>query len=152
MADEIPGSEATPAISRASPIVEKAPNSNTTVAATPGPQPPSETSQKDVVMSDAPTDQAPSPAPANLAPSPAPVRTGTPALGSRAPSVHPDHGFTMPSEAVAHGDSTRRYLNTKVTGALLEGMKQLAKNQPTDPLRFLGEYLIRKSKESEGNS
>lgn len=70
-----------------------------------------------------------SPAPANLAPSPAPARTGTPAQGSRAPSVHPDPGFTMPSEAPAHGDSTRRYLNTKVTGVLLEGMKQLAKDQ-----------------------
>jgi hypothetical protein len=35
----------------------------------------------------------------------------------------------MPSEAAPHGDATRQYLNTKVTGALLEGMKQLAKNQ-----------------------
>jgi COMPASS component SDC1 len=35
----------------------------------------------------------------------------------------------MPSEAAAHGDPTRRYLNTKVTGVLLEGMKQLAKDK-----------------------
>lgn len=75
-----------------------------------------DTPQRDVVMADVPTDQA-SPAPATFAPSPAPGRTGTPAHGSRAASAHPDPGFTMPSEASLHGDSTRRYLNTKVTGA-----------------------------------
>lgn len=35
----------------------------------------------------------------------------------------------MPAEARPHGDETRRYLNTKVTGVLLEGMKQLAKDK-----------------------
>lgn len=35
----------------------------------------------------------------------------------------------MPAEAPPHGDETRRYLNTKVTGVLLEGMKQLAKDK-----------------------
>ncbi|KAM5376967.1 hypothetical protein ACJZ2D_005169 [Fusarium nematophilum] len=91
-----------------------------------------------------------SPAPAAHAPSPVPARTGTPAQGSRAASAHPDPGFTIPAEAPAHGDSTRRYLNTKVTGVLLEGMKQLAKDKPSDPLRVLGEYLIQKSRELEG--
>ncbi|KAL6924741.1 hypothetical protein FSST1_002015 [Fusarium sambucinum] len=110
--------------------------------------------QKDVVMSDAPADQpASSPAPVTHAPSPAPARTGTPAQGSRAASAHPDVvGLNIPSEAPLHGDSARRYLNTKVTGVLLEGMKQLAKDQPNDPLRVLGEYLIQKSKELEGTA
>ncbi|UKZ63122.1 uncharacterized protein TrAtP1_004353 [Trichoderma atroviride] len=108
------------------------------------------TPQRDVVMADVPTDQAQSPAPAAFAPSPAPGRTGTPAHGSRAASAHPDPGFTMPTEASLHGDSTRRYLNTKVTGALLEGMKLLAKEKPEDPLRVLGEYLIQKSRDLEG--
>ncbi|KAM0253950.1 hypothetical protein ACHAQJ_007019 [Trichoderma viride] len=108
-----------------------------------------DTPQRDVVMADVPIDQA-SPAPAAFAPSPAPGRTGTPAHGSRAASAHPDPGFTMPSEAPLHGDSTRRYLNTKVTGAVLEGMKILAKEKPEDPLRVLGEYLIQKSRELEG--
>ncbi|KAL7927581.1 hypothetical protein ACQKWADRAFT_277173 [Trichoderma austrokoningii] len=108
------------------------------------------TPQRDVMMADVPMDQAQSPAPAAFAPSPAPGRTGTPAHGSRAASAHPDPGFTMPSEASLHGDSTRRYLNTKVTGALLEGMKMLAKEKPEDPLRVLGEYLIQKSRELEG--
>ncbi|KAF4587687.1 Dpy-30 motif protein [Ophiocordyceps camponoti-floridani] len=98
---------------------------------------------KDVVMSDAPPDQAAADH------SSAPARTGTPAQGSRAASVHPDAGSTMPSEAAPHGDPTRRYLNTKVTASLLEGMKQLAKDQPQDPLRVLGEFLLQKSKELE---
>ncbi|KAM0272642.1 hypothetical protein ACHAPA_001867 [Fusarium lateritium] len=110
-----------------------------------------ESLQKDVVMSDAPVDQpGSSPAPAAHAPSPAPARTGTPAQGSRVASAHPDPGLNIPAEAPPHGDSTRRYLNTKVTGTLLEGMKQLAKDKPSDPLRVLGEYLIQKSKELEG--
>lgn len=70
-----------------------------------------------------------SPAPAAYAPSPVPARTGTPAQGSRAASAHPDPGFAIPAEAPPHGDMTRRYLNTKVTGVLLEGMKQLAKDK-----------------------
>ncbi|KAH6898399.1 hypothetical protein B0T10DRAFT_453733 [Thelonectria olida] len=93
-----------------------------------------------------------SPAAIAHAPSPLPGRTGTPAQGSRAASAHPDPGFTMPAEAPPHGDSTRRYLNTKVTAVLLEGMKQLAKDKPSDPLRVLGEYLIQKSKEFEGTN
>lgn len=106
---------------------------------------------KDVTMSDAPVDHsASSPAPATHAPSPIPARTGTPAQGSRAASAHPDSGLSLPAEAAPHGDSTRRYLNTKVTGVLLEGVKQLAKDKPSDPLRVLGEYLIQKSKELEG--
>ncbi|KAH7170757.1 hypothetical protein EDB81DRAFT_876774 [Dactylonectria macrodidyma] len=110
-----------------------------------------DTPQRDVVMFDAMMEQpASSPAPLVHAPSPVPGRTGTPVQGSRAASAHPDPGFSMPAEAPPHGDATRRYLNTKVTGVLLEGMKQLAKDKPSDPLRVLGEYLIQKSRELEG--
>ena len=35
----------------------------------------------------------------------------------------------MPKEAPPHGAPARQFLNTKVTGVLLEGMKQLAKEQ-----------------------
>ncbi|CEJ82595.1 Putative COMPASS component SDC1 [[Torrubiella] hemipterigena] len=111
-----------------------------------------QTQPKDVTMSDAPTDSVASPMPQNSADSPAPGRTGTPAQASRAASAHPDPGFGVPSEAAPHGDPTRRYLNTKVTGALLEGMKLLAKEQPEDPLRVLGEFLIQKSRELEGTN
>ncbi|RYO91319.1 hypothetical protein DL766_002010 [Monosporascus sp. MC13-8B] len=122
-----------------------------------------ETAEKDVAMADAPgsgNEQAPSPAPvattATNAPSPAPpARTGTPRIGpegntsSRAASQHPDQGFTMPAEAPPHGAPVRQYLNSKVTGTLLEGMKAIAKEQPKDPLRVLGEFLIQRSKELE---
>lgn len=35
----------------------------------------------------------------------------------------------MPTEAPVHGAPVRQYLNTKVTGVLLEGMKIIAKDQ-----------------------
>ncbi|KAL8397681.1 hypothetical protein RB594_004404 [Gaeumannomyces avenae] len=117
---------------------------------------------------------APSPAAQPAAPAPAPAaatatgataassplpppRTGTPTMrsanpdaGSRATSQHPpDSGFVMPAEATPHGAPARRYLNTKVTGVLLEGMKLIAKEQPKDPLRVLGEFLLQRSKELE---
>ncbi|KLU92797.1 hypothetical protein MAPG_11760 [Magnaporthiopsis poae ATCC 64411] len=91
--------------------------------------------------------------------SPLPPRTGTPMrntgsanpdAGSRATSQHPpDTGFVIPAEATPHGAPARRYLNTKVTGVLLEGMKLIAKEQPKDPLRVLGEFLLQRSKELE---
>ncbi|KAK3366900.1 hypothetical protein B0T24DRAFT_633967 [Lasiosphaeria ovina] len=82
------------------------------------------------------------------------ARTG--GTGSRAASVHPaDAGaaattlFTMPTEAPVHGAPVRQYINTKITGALLEGMKLVAKEQPENPLRMLGEFLLQRSKETE---
>ncbi|KAI1128918.1 hypothetical protein F5Y10DRAFT_239493 [Nemania abortiva] len=121
--------------------------------------PTTESGSKDVAMMDASSiEQAPSPAPAapsTNAPSPAPARTGTPLRTngqentSRAASQHPDPAFTMPDAAPAHGAPVRQYLNSKVTAHLLEGMKQLAKDQPKDPLRVLGEFLIERSKEFE---
>ncbi|CAK7214602.1 hypothetical protein SCUCBS95973_002202 [Sporothrix curviconia] len=67
----------------------------------------------------------------------APVgRTGTPARGSerlesssRAASVHPESSFTIPNEAPLNGAPVRQYINSKVTGPLLEGMKMIAKEQ-----------------------
>ncbi|EEY19790.1 conserved hypothetical protein [Verticillium alfalfae VaMs.102] len=86
----------------------------------------------DVLMPDAPTgDNAPEPG------------------SSRAGSVHPDPGFTMPDKAASHGDPVRQYLNNNVTTVLLDGMKQIAKDKPKDPLRVLGNYLIQRSKELE---
>ncbi len=69
--------------------------------------------------------------------SPVPLRTSTPMrntaangeAGSRATSAHPDPGFTMPSEVPAHGAPVRQYINAKVTGTLLEGMKLVPKEQ-----------------------
>lgn len=76
----------------------------------------------------------------------------------------------MPAKAASHGAPARRYLNEKVTGVLLEGMKRLAAEQyvdleelssrdtdiaihrPEDPLRVLGEFLLQRSRELEGTS
>jgi len=116
---------------------------------------------KETTTHDTNAERPASPAPGSLsnvnAPSPLPPRTSTPVrmangneISSRAGSQHPDLGPTMPVEAPPHGAPTRQYLNSKVTGALLDGMKQLAKEQPRDPLRVLGEFLLQRSKETEG--
>lgn len=46
---------------------------------------------------------------------------------------------------VIGGSQTRRYLNANVTPFLLAGMRIIATEQPEDPLRRLGEYLIEQS-------
>ncbi|PNY25742.1 Uncharacterized protein TCAP_04321 [Tolypocladium capitatum] len=132
MSDGTPKAEPASQIPAANDAADSStPAQQTQPPAPPAPSAPPDPPHKDVLMSDAPMDQAASPAPAAFAPSPAPARTGTPAIGigSRAASVHPDAGLVLPSEAVPHGDPTRRYLNAKVTGVLLEGVKQLAKDQ-----------------------
>ncbi|RWA06623.1 hypothetical protein EKO27_g8483 [Xylaria grammica] len=144
----------------AAPVVAQSqPRETSTIPETQTIAPTTESGTKDVAMADvSSTDQAPSPAPAapsTNAPSPAPARTGTPLRTngqentSRAASQHPDPTFTMPDAAPPHGAPVRQYLNSKVTAHLLEGMKQLAKDQPKDPLRVLGEFLIERSKELE---
>ncbi|KAG9236323.1 hypothetical protein BJ875DRAFT_456880 [Amylocarpus encephaloides] len=119
---------------------------------------PSAITQPDTIMSDRTPDRPASPAVgATNANSPVPPRTETPGrntngndVTSRATSQHPDPAPTMPKEAPPHGAPTRQYLNGKVTGVLLDGMKQIAKEQPRDPLRVLGEYLLQRSRELEG--
>ncbi|PHH54630.1 COMPASS component SDC1 [Ceratocystis fimbriata CBS 114723] len=51
--------------------------------------------------------------------------------------------------ADADSESVRKYLNTKVTGVLMEGMKKIGTEKPKDPLRVLGEFLIERSKDLE---
>lgn len=50
---------------------------------------------------------------------------------------------------VAGGAPARIYLNEKITPYLLEGLKDIAREQPQNPLKVLGEYLIKKSNEVE---
>ncbi|KAI9642247.1 COMPASS (complex proteins associated with Set1p) component [Ciborinia camelliae] len=112
-----------------------------------------------------PTHQSSSTSTANInrdtaSPVPVPARTSTPVPkvngnaenSSRATSQHPDTGPSLPTEASVHGAPARVYLNQTVTGSLLEGMKLLAKEQPKDPLRVLGEFLLSKSKELEAGN
>ncbi|OQE26133.1 hypothetical protein PENFLA_c007G05191 [Penicillium flavigenum] len=50
------------------------------------------------------------------------------------------------------GAPARVYLNEKVVPYLLDGMKSVAREQPADPLRVLGEFLLQKSNEVEGET
>jgi COMPASS component SDC1 len=45
----------------------------------------------------------------------------------------------------------RIYLNQTVTPHLLEGMKYLAVHEPEKPLKWLAEFLQKKSEEIEGS-
>ncbi|MCJ1298580.1 COMPASS (complex proteins associated with Set1p) component [Hypocenomyce scalaris] len=96
-------------------------------------------------------DAAPSPAPLphSTNSTPGPQRTATPTRTTNG-NVNVEGTAPMPSKAAPHGAPARRYLNEKITRVLLEGMKRLAAEQPEDPLRVLGEYLLQRSKEVEG--
>lgn len=50
-----------------------------------------------------------------------------------------------PSEIIG-GAPVRQWLNEKVTPSLIQGMRIISKDQPDDPLRVLGEFLIQESK------
>ncbi|KAK4127065.1 hypothetical protein N657DRAFT_640983 [Parathielavia appendiculata] len=127
----------------------------------------------DISMTDAPTApsappsqphlQEPTPAihiPTQPQPQPQQQQQQQQQSTSRAPSLHPDPaastasssttGPTMPTEAIPHGAPVRQYINSKITGVLLEGIKIVAREQPKDPLRVLGEFLLQRSKELEG--
>ncbi|KAL5000924.1 hypothetical protein BDV10DRAFT_182807 [Aspergillus recurvatus] len=63
----------------------------------------------------------------------------TPVADSIAPTVRPG------------GAPARVYMNEKIVPYLLEGMQTVTKEQPANPLRVLGEFLIQKSNEVEGS-
>ncbi|KAL8672585.1 MAG: hypothetical protein Q9168_002958 [Polycauliona sp. 1 TL-2023] len=92
-------------------------------------------------------DAMPSPAPPPLATTPTTQRTSTPIRNTNG---NVDVPPPLPAKAAAHGAPARRYLNEKVTGVLLEGMKRLAVEQPEDPLKVLGEFLLQRSRDIEG--
>lgn len=45
--------------------------------------------------------------------------------------------------------STRQYLESTVVNAVMQGMAEISKERPDNPLEYLGNFLIRKSKELE---
>ncbi|RMJ25812.1 COMPASS complex subunit Sdc1 [Aspergillus sp. HF37] len=59
---------------------------------------------------------------------------------------------TPTSQPRPGGAPIRTYLNERIVPYLLEGMKTVAKDQPSNPLRMLGEFLIQKSDEIEGGA
>ena len=71
-------------------------------------------------------------------------------MASTRPSSQPPPPFAPPDKPAAHGSPTRVYINQNVTPHLLEGMKYLAAYEPERPLKWLSEFLARKSAEVEG--
>ncbi|KAJ5145717.1 uncharacterized protein N7515_000281 [Penicillium bovifimosum] len=71
------------------------------------------------------------------------VNSGTP-LG--------DLGNIPAGQVRPGGAPARVYLNEKVVPYLLDGMKSVAREQPVNPLRVLGEFLLQKSNEVEGEA
>ncbi|KAF2855471.1 hypothetical protein T440DRAFT_504127 [Plenodomus tracheiphilus IPT5] len=86
------------------------------------------------------------------APSPAPTQAPSsfPAPASSRNSPHPSAPAQAPTQPIPHGSPTRVYLNQNVTPHLLEAMKHLATTEPEKPLKWLSEFLARKSAEIEG--
>ncbi|POS76265.1 hypothetical protein DHEL01_v205340 [Diaporthe helianthi] len=80
---------------------------------------------------------------------PARLENNSSRAASAAPADRTADRVTMPPEPAAHGAPTRQYLNSKVTYHVMEGMKIVAKEQPTDPLRVLGEFLLQRSADLE---
>ncbi len=102
------------------------PESNPPQPPTQQPQHPTSTTPTTAPSPAAPIARIPTPVPATAAQQQQPT--------SRAASAHPDPappttGFTMPTEAAPHGAPVRQYINSKITGVLLEGMKIVAREQ-----------------------
>jgi len=53
----------------------------------------------------------------------------------------------QPEKGKGNLGSTRSYLESTVVNAVMQGMAEIAKNRPNNPLEYLGNYLINKSKE-----
>ncbi len=100
----------------------------------------------DVDMADAPSAAAPpapaptqtqastaaTPAATNFPAAPTPQPNSTPrvtTVSTRSTPVPMSENTAFPLKAAAHGAPVRRFLNEKVTGVLLEGMKRLATEQ-----------------------
>ncbi|EEQ86500.2 hypothetical protein RJZ56_001043 [Blastomyces dermatitidis] len=76
--------------------------------------------------------------------------TATAPLANTSTLNNSNNASTTPIPQVRPGGAPARvYMNEKIVPYLLEGMKTLAKEQPSNPLRVLGEYLIQKSNEIE---
>lgn len=53
---------------------------------------------------------------------------------------------------IVGGSQVRKYLNANVTPYLLQGMRQIANEQPQQPLKALGEYLIETNRKQQEES
>ncbi|KAJ5833221.1 hypothetical protein N7474_001532 [Penicillium riverlandense] len=72
--------------------------------------------------------------------------------GTSSTPLHDLSNATAATQVRPGGAPARVYLNEKIVPHLLEGMKSVAKDQPSNPLRVLGEFLLQKSNELEGGA
>lgn len=63
--------------------------------------------------------------------------------------VENNQGGSKPAVVKGSQGSTRQYLEQTVVNAVMQGMAELAKEKPNNPLEFLGNFLIEKSKEQK---
>ncbi|KAL3451696.1 hypothetical protein BJX65DRAFT_223544 [Aspergillus insuetus] len=76
--------------------------------------------------------------------------TNQAAGGSHTPAADSSISASNSNPVRPGGAPARVYMNEKIVPYLLEGMKNVTKEQPSNPLRVLGEFLIQKSNEVEG--
>lgn len=57
----------------------------------------------------------------------------------------PNYANELPVHEVVGGSSVRQYLNKHLTQHVLEGLRDVSKDKPEDPLKYLGEFLIQRS-------
>ncbi|KAJ5416410.1 hypothetical protein N7491_011312 [Penicillium cf. griseofulvum] len=99
------------------------------------------------LASDPTASSAPIPTPQSK---PTPTMAETNGAGSGTPLG--DLGNISAGQVRPGGAPARVYLNEKVVPYLLDGMKSVAREQPANPLRVLGEFLLQKSNEVEGET
>jgi COMPASS component SDC1 len=105
---------------------------------------PSRRSSRNSLHSSAPAQQAPT-QPILQAPSqPTPQAPTQPVLQTAVQSA-----LQQITQPLLHGSPTRVLLNSRVTPHVLEGIKHVATNEPEKPLKWLSEFLARKSEELE---
>ncbi|KAI4761540.1 hypothetical protein E4T52_06332 [Aureobasidium sp. EXF-3400] len=78
-----------------------------------------------------------------------PVSAPSPSPAPTRPSSIPPAVSLPPEKAHQHGAPTRIYLND-LAMYLMEGMKYLAVYKPEKPLKWMGEFLLKRSAEIEG--
>ncbi|KAL6236755.1 hypothetical protein BDW75DRAFT_104864 [Aspergillus navahoensis] len=87
----------------------------------------------------------------NLNPNPNPMANETSQMSSAGAGAAQNPAADSIAPTVRPGGAPARvYMNEKIVPYLLEGMKTVTKEQPANPLRVLGEFLIQKSNELEG--
>ena len=78
-------------------------------------------------------------------------RTSIPQPSTASSSTNPTTlAAPPPSGPTPHGAPVRQYLNGKITPHLVDGMKWLAVHEPEKPLKWLAEFLAKRSEEVEG--